>query len=68
MKNNWRISTVVFLPQYVEDIINLLERAGFVITKISEDDEKYTEYDIEALTAEDEELLFRMKENWELLD
>lgn len=66
MGNKWKISTKSWLPQYVEDMANLLERAGFVITKTKDDE--FIEYEIEALTAEDEELLFRMTVNWELLD
>ena len=57
----WIISNEKLQSQYVEDMANLLKRAGFTVKCIQ--DGIYT---IEASTVEDDELLWRMSENWEL--
>jgi hypothetical protein len=57
----WIISDEKLQSQYVEDMARLFERAGFVVKCIQ--DGIYT---IEALTAEDDELLWRMFENYGL--
>lgn len=57
----WTISNEKLQNQYVKDMVNLLKRAGFTVECIQ--DGIYT---VKASNAEDDELLWRMFENWEL--